>query len=46
MLSFVSQDGDITNFNADLKEFFDYIVQNQGVSSSQVSLTSWRIFCQ
>lgn len=22
MLSFVSQDGDITNFNADLKEFF------------------------
>ncbi|KAI0369402.1 endocellulase [Pilatotrama ljubarskyi] len=35
VLSFVSQDGDITNFNADLKEFFDYIVQNQGVSSSQ-----------
>ena len=47
VLSFVSQDGDITNFNADLKEFFDYIVQNQGVSSSQVSLASWRVFlCQ
>ena len=44
VLSFVSQDGDITNFNADLKEFFDYIVQNQGVSSSQVSFTSRRWF--
>ena len=37
VLSFVSEDGDITEFDADLKEFFDYIVENQGVSSSQVS---------
>ncbi|KAJ3564042.1 hypothetical protein NP233_g4312 [Leucocoprinus birnbaumii] len=35
VLSFVSADGDITNFDADLKEFFDYLVQNQGVASSQ-----------
>ncbi|KAI0671215.1 endocellulase [Trametes maxima] len=35
VLSFVSADGDLTDFNADLKDFFDYIVQEQGVSSSQ-----------
>ncbi|KAH9889890.1 endocellulase [Cubamyces lactineus] len=35
VLSFVSADGDITDFNADLKDFFDFIVQNEGVSSSQ-----------
>ncbi|KAI8986250.1 endocellulase [Trametes punicea] len=35
VLSFVSANGDITSFNADLKDFFDYLVQNQGVSSSQ-----------
>ncbi|EIW52355.1 endocellulase [Trametes versicolor FP-101664 SS1] len=35
VLSFVSQDGDITNFNADLKKFFDFIQENYGVASSQ-----------
>ncbi|KAL4249366.1 glycosyl hydrolase 12 (cellulase H) family protein [Abortiporus biennis] len=35
VLSFVSASGDITNFNADLNAFFQYLVQNQGVSSSQ-----------
>ena len=37
VLSFVSADGDITNFSADLKDFFDYLVQNQGVAGTQVS---------
>ena len=40
VLSFVSSTGDITNFNADLKHFFNYLVQSQGVSSSQVRLYS------
>ncbi|KAF5356771.1 hypothetical protein D9756_006704 [Leucocoprinus leucothites] len=35
VLSFVSTSGDITNFNSDLKAFFNYLVQNQGVSASQ-----------
>ncbi|KAF7763621.1 CAZyme family GH12 [Agaricus bisporus var. burnettii] len=35
VLSFVSDTGDIPNFNADFKEFFDYLVQNSGVSSQQ-----------
>ncbi|KAL5514508.1 hypothetical protein ACEPAG_2597 [Sanghuangporus baumii] len=35
VLSFVSADGDITEFEADLNEFFEYLVSNQGVSSSQ-----------
>ncbi|KAI0634642.1 endocellulase [Trametes polyzona] len=35
VLSFVSQDGDITNFSGDLKEFFDFIVKNYNVSPSQ-----------
>ncbi|PIL34901.1 hypothetical protein GSI_02688 [Ganoderma sinense ZZ0214-1] len=35
VLSFVSEDGDITSFNADLKVFFDYLVKHQGVPSSQ-----------
>ncbi|KXN81679.1 putative xyloglucan-specific endo-beta-1,4-glucanase A [Leucoagaricus sp. SymC.cos] len=35
VLSFVSASGDITNFNADLKEFFNYLVANQGVASTQ-----------
>ncbi|THH02955.1 hypothetical protein EW145_g6660 [Phellinidium pouzarii] len=35
VLSFVSADGDITDFSADLTDFFDYIVANQGVSTSQ-----------
>ncbi|KAM5538951.1 hypothetical protein V8D89_007372, partial [Ganoderma adspersum] len=30
------EDGDIADFSADLKEFFDYIVKNRGVSPSQV----------
>ena len=40
VLSFVSANGDITNFNVDLKEFFDYLVQHQGVAASQVSRVS------
>ncbi|KAI0345508.1 endocellulase [Trametopsis cervina] len=35
VLSFVSASGDITNFNADLNAFFTYLVQSQGVASSQ-----------
>ncbi|EJD05344.1 endocellulase [Fomitiporia mediterranea MF3/22] len=35
VLSFVSADGDITDFNADLNEFFTYLTENQGVSPSQ-----------
>ena len=34
VLLFMSEDGDITEFDADLKEFLDYIVENQGVSPS------------
>ena len=37
VFSFVSANGDITDFNADLKDFFDYLVQNQGVAGTQVS---------
>ncbi|KAI0311186.1 concanavalin A-like lectin/glucanase domain-containing protein, partial [Amylostereum chailletii] len=35
VISFVSAAGDINSFNADLKDFFDYIVANHGVASSQ-----------
>ncbi|KAI0741379.1 endocellulase [Daedaleopsis nitida] len=35
VLSFVSANGDIKDFNADLKVFFDYLVQHQGISASQ-----------
>ncbi|KAK7689975.1 hypothetical protein QCA50_006615 [Cerrena zonata] len=35
VLSFVSANGEIRDFNADLKEFFDYLVKNQGVASTQ-----------
>jgi len=35
VLSFVSQDGDITDFNADLNVFFQYLVEKQGVAPSQ-----------
>ncbi|KAI0698113.1 endocellulase [Cytidiella melzeri] len=35
VLSFVSASGDITDFNADLNAFFQYLVQSQGVASSQ-----------
>jgi len=35
VLSFVSANGEIRNFNVDLNLFFQYLVQNQGVSSTQ-----------
>lgn len=35
VFSFVSAAGDITDFSADLNEFFKYLVAEQGVSSSQ-----------
>ncbi|KAI0034867.1 endocellulase [Vararia minispora EC-137] len=35
VLSFVSSTGDITDFNVDLKAFFDYLVSSQGVASTQ-----------
>ncbi|KDQ50910.1 glycoside hydrolase family 12 protein [Jaapia argillacea MUCL 33604] len=35
VLSFVSASGNINNFSADLNAFFQYLVKNQGVSSSQ-----------
>ncbi|OCH92827.1 endocellulase [Obba rivulosa] len=34
-ISFVSADGDITDFRVDLKDFFDYLSAEQGVASSQ-----------
>ncbi|KAF5384524.1 hypothetical protein D9757_006504 [Collybiopsis confluens] len=33
--SFKTAQGDITNFNADLVEFFDFLISNEGVSSTQ-----------
>ncbi|KAF5357345.1 hypothetical protein D9758_005913 [Tetrapyrgos nigripes] len=35
VLSFKNVGADITNFNVDLNQFFQYLIQNQGVSSSQ-----------
>ncbi|KAG5735304.1 putative xyloglucan-specific endo-beta-1,4-glucanase A [Termitomyces sp. T112] len=35
VISFVSASGDITSFSADLKEFFNYLVANQGVAGTQ-----------
>ncbi|KAH8110276.1 endocellulase [Phellopilus nigrolimitatus] len=35
VLSFVSADGDITDFDADLNDFFAYLVANQSVASTQ-----------
>ncbi|KAG6896172.1 hypothetical protein C0992_009866 [Termitomyces sp. T32_za158] len=35
VISFVSASGDITSFSADLKEFFNYLVANQGVAATQ-----------
>lgn len=35
VISFVSGDGDIQNFSADLKDFFNHIVKNHGVDNSQ-----------
>ncbi|KAG6382029.1 glycoside hydrolase family 12 protein [Boletus reticuloceps] len=33
-ISFVSQDGNINDFSADLNEFFTWLIDNEGVSSS------------
>ncbi len=38
VLSFVSSTGDITDFNVDLKDFFNYLTQSQGVAASQVGI--------
>ncbi|KZT12278.1 glycoside hydrolase family 12 protein [Laetiporus sulphureus 93-53] len=35
-LSFVSADGNINSFSADLLEFFDYLIENESVSDTQV----------
>ncbi|ETW74780.1 glycoside hydrolase family 12 protein [Heterobasidion irregulare TC 32-1] len=35
VLSFVSTDGNIQDFDADLNDFFQYLIDEQGVSSSQ-----------
>ncbi|KAI0952792.1 hypothetical protein AcW1_007183 [Taiwanofungus camphoratus] len=35
VLSFVSADGNINDFNADLKDFFDYLITSQSVASTQ-----------
>ncbi|KAI0260169.1 endocellulase [Gloeopeniophorella convolvens] len=35
VFSFVSSTGNINNFQADLKDFFDYLVSEQGVASTQ-----------
>ncbi|KAJ8077352.1 hypothetical protein PM082_001782 [Marasmius tenuissimus] len=35
VLSFVVQDEEVTDFNVDLREFFDYIIANQGVAATQ-----------
>ncbi|EMD39505.1 glycoside hydrolase family 12 protein [Gelatoporia subvermispora B] len=34
-ISLVSADGDITDFQVDLKDFFDYLIAEQGVASTQ-----------
>ncbi|EIW83245.1 glycoside hydrolase family 12 protein [Coniophora puteana RWD-64-598 SS2] len=34
VISFVSQDGNINDFNVDLNDFFKYLTENEGVSSS------------
>lgn len=35
VFSFVTESGNINNFSADLKDFFNFLVKNHGVSSSQ-----------
>jgi len=35
VLSFVSANGDIKDFDVDLKKFFDYLIANQGVDATQ-----------
>lgn len=36
-ISFVTTEGNLNNFSSDLKDFFDYLVANYGVSDSDVS---------
>ncbi|RDX48755.1 concanavalin A-like lectin/glucanase [Lentinus brumalis] len=35
VFSFITAEGDITNFNADLNDFFQYLIDKQGVAESQ-----------
>ncbi|KIP07934.1 glycoside hydrolase family 12 protein [Phlebiopsis gigantea 11061_1 CR5-6] len=35
VLSFVISSGEVRNFNADLNEFFQYLIESQGVASTQ-----------
>ncbi|KAI0691156.1 concanavalin A-like lectin/glucanase domain-containing protein [Cerioporus squamosus] len=35
VFSFITAEGDITNFNADLNDFFQYLTDKQGVAKSQ-----------
>ncbi|EJF57890.1 concanavalin A-like lectin/glucanase [Dichomitus squalens LYAD-421 SS1] len=35
VFSFITAEGDITNFNSDLKDFFQYLIDNQGVAKTQ-----------
>ncbi|RPD56690.1 concanavalin A-like lectin/glucanase [Lentinus tigrinus ALCF2SS1-7] len=35
VFSFITAEGDITNFNADLNDFFQYLIDQQGVAKSQ-----------
>ncbi|PIL34912.1 hypothetical protein GSI_02699 [Ganoderma sinense ZZ0214-1] len=35
VFSFITAEGDITNFNSDLNAFFQYLVNNQGVAKTQ-----------
>ncbi|KAJ8457285.1 hypothetical protein ONZ51_g11628 [Trametes cubensis] len=35
VFSFITAEGDITNFNADLNDFFQYLIDNQGIAKTQ-----------
>ncbi|KAH9932824.1 concanavalin A-like lectin/glucanase [Epithele typhae] len=35
VFSFITAEGDITNFDADLNDFFQYLIDNQGVAKTQ-----------
>ncbi|KAI0330513.1 concanavalin A-like lectin/glucanase [Cubamyces sp. BRFM 1775] len=35
VFSFITAEGDITNFDADLNDFFQYLINNQGVAKTQ-----------
>ncbi|KAI9065962.1 glycoside hydrolase family 12 protein [Trametes sanguinea] len=35
VFSFITAEGDITNFNADLNDFFQYLIDQQGVAKTQ-----------